>query len=145
MYSTQNCILLFKELPLHLWIPTSHDLSVVSAWLINSPLTSPESLLARNILSGLNWGTKSEVCVWVCVCGVCVKVLYLVAKNCVRVRFAILFSIFISFPQEGSSELVLPWSVHCSVALAIVEAHTRHLPTQPGGRDYTPFTALGKV
>ena len=53
---------------------------------------------------------------------------------------------FFLFSQEGSSDLVLPWSTHCSVALAIVEAHTHHLPTQPGGKDYTgPSTGLGKV
>lgn len=211
VYSAQNCILLFKELPLHLWIPTSHDMHVISKWLVDSPLTSSENLLARNILSGLNWGTKSEVCVCVCdvwsMCGtyVCVHALHVYVRTYVYLQwtwcklklilswtfinslftFNFICSCTIALPfttlfmsvikkknlyelyvrtyvyivcceesltlsllppsQEGSSELVLSWSVHCSVAMTIVEAHTRHLPTQPGGRDYTPFTTLGKV
>jgi hypothetical protein len=28
--------------------------------------------------------------------------------------------------------------MHCSVALMLVEAHSKLLPTQPGGRDYVP-------
>ena len=43
--------------------------------------------------------------------------------------------------QDGSSELVLPWSMHCSVALMLVEAHSKLLPTQPGGRDYVPMAS----
>ena len=34
---------------------------MIATWLVDSPLDSPESLLARVILTGLNWGTKSEV------------------------------------------------------------------------------------
>lgn len=58
----QNFILLFKELPLHLWLPESHDMHVIHNMLMEFPLSSCENLLARVILSGLNWGTKSEVC-----------------------------------------------------------------------------------
>ena len=50
--------------------------------------------------------------------------------------------------QDGSNALVLPWSLHCSTALKLVEAQCRHLPALPGGRDYNPTaanTALGKV
>ena len=58
---SQNFILLFKELPLHLWLPESHDMHVIHNMLTECPLSSCENLLARVILSGLNWGTKSEV------------------------------------------------------------------------------------
>ena len=63
----QNCILLFKQLSLHLWVPESHDIQLVFEWLIDYPLNSNENLLARVILGGLNWGTKSEVCVHACI------------------------------------------------------------------------------
>ena len=77
----QNCILLFKELPLHLWIPTQEDISVVRSWLISSSLSSHEHVLAKVIISGLNWGVKSDelkvsqtagcTCVHVCTCTYC--------------------------------------------------------------------------
>ena len=44
---------------------------VIHNWLTEHPLNSCENLLARVILSGLNWGTKSEVCEHIyvhCVC-----------------------------------------------------------------------------
>ena len=100
---------------------------VIHNMLTEYPLSSCENMLARVILSGLNWGTKSEVCVHVFRCPyptlltpVCVSVCHL---------------------QDGSSELVLPWSMHCSVALMLVEAHTKLLPTHPGGRDYVPLAS----
>ena len=63
---SQNFILLFKELPLHLWLPESHDMHVIQNMLMEHPLSSCENLLARVILSGLNWGTKSEVRTYAC-------------------------------------------------------------------------------
>ena len=57
----QNCILLFKELPLNLWVPESRDMHLIHHWLVELPLLSHESKLAKVILSGLNWGIKSEV------------------------------------------------------------------------------------
>ena len=36
---------------------------------------------------------------------------------------------------------MLPWSLHCSVALMLVEAHSKLLPTHPGGRDYVPHVS----
>jgi len=62
----QNCVLLFKELPLHLWVPEPCDLRLVHTWLVAESLMSFENRLARVILSGLNWGTISEV--WVMLC-----------------------------------------------------------------------------
>ena len=62
-FFSQNFILLFKELPLHLWLLESHDLHVIRNMLTEHPLGSFENFLARVILSGLNWGTKSEVSV----------------------------------------------------------------------------------
>jgi len=54
-------------------------------------------------------------------------------------------SIYVVFGlQEGSFDLVLPWSVHVSTALCLVQALARHLPFFPGGRDYFQGT-VGKV
>nr|CAD7586275.1 unnamed protein product [Timema genevievae] len=46
---------LFKELPLKLWAPTSSDMSILSHWLLQSPLSSSESTLARLIISSMDW------------------------------------------------------------------------------------------
>ncbi|XP_069674865.1 ectopic P granules protein 5 homolog isoform X3 [Periplaneta americana] len=49
---------LFKELPLLLWKPTEQDLSIIANWLLQCPLSSIESQLARLILSHLNWACE---------------------------------------------------------------------------------------
>ena len=54
-------ILLFKELPLHLWMPRSSDMQLIRDWLLDYQLTSSESNLARVILGGLNWGSRTHV------------------------------------------------------------------------------------
>ena len=54
-------ILLFKELPLHLWVPRPCDMHLIYGWLLDYQLTSSEGSLARVILSGLNWGTRTHV------------------------------------------------------------------------------------
>lgn len=51
---------MFKELPLHLWLPTEHDTSLIKHWLVSTPLQSPQHLLSKIIISGLNWGVKEE-------------------------------------------------------------------------------------
>ena len=149
--TTQNCVLLFKELPLYLWVPESCDLQMVRHWLVNEPLTSFENRLARVILSGLNWGTKSEVrgvIQYVLWCYIVVGLDTTGVMWCDAVLCCVMHLCGMLPPliQDGSSELVLPWSMHRSVALALVEAHACHLPSHPGGRDYTPIpTGLGKV
>ena len=48
--------------------------------------------------------------------------------------------------QDGSAELVLDWSLHRYVAFMLSEAHSHHLPSHPGGRDYSPApSGLSKV
>ncbi|NXS92869.1 EPG5 protein, partial [Jacana jacana] len=47
---------LFKELPLHLWKPSSSELALIGDWLLNYSLTTVENKLACIILEGLNWG-----------------------------------------------------------------------------------------
>ncbi|XP_063226634.1 ectopic P granules protein 5 homolog [Bacillus rossius redtenbacheri] len=47
---------LFRELPLRLWVPRDQDLDTLSAWLLESPLASTESGLARLVLASLDWG-----------------------------------------------------------------------------------------
>lgn len=50
---------------------------------------------------------------------------------------------------KNEAELALDYSLHKMVALLLVEAHSRHLPTHPGGIDYSsglnPETTLSKV
>ncbi len=53
--------------------------------------------------------------------------------------------VYVCVLQAGSYDLVLPWHVHCSTALCLVNALARHLPHHPGGRDYTPGSAVSKV
>ncbi|NXG93829.1 EPG5 protein, partial [Stercorarius parasiticus] len=47
---------LFKELPLHLWKPSSSEIALIRDWLLNYGLTTVENKLACIILEGLNWG-----------------------------------------------------------------------------------------
>ncbi|NXA34681.1 EPG5 protein, partial [Eudromia elegans] len=47
---------LFKELPLHLWKPSSSEIALIRDWLLNNSLTTVENKLACIILEGLNWG-----------------------------------------------------------------------------------------
>uniref|UniRef100_A0A8C3K6Z7 Ectopic P-granules autophagy protein 5 homolog n=1 Tax=Calidris pygmaea TaxID=425635 RepID=A0A8C3K6Z7_9CHAR len=47
---------LFKELPLHLWKPSSSEIALIRDWLLNYNLTTVENKLACIILEGLNWG-----------------------------------------------------------------------------------------
>ncbi|XP_010217080.1 PREDICTED: ectopic P granules protein 5 homolog, partial [Tinamus guttatus] len=47
---------LFKELPLHLWKPSSAEIALIRDWLLNNNLTTVENKLACIILEGLNWG-----------------------------------------------------------------------------------------
>uniref|UniRef100_A0A8C0FDI8 Ectopic P-granules autophagy protein 5 homolog n=1 Tax=Bubo bubo TaxID=30461 RepID=A0A8C0FDI8_BUBBB len=47
---------LFKELPLHLWKPSSSEIALIRDWLLNYSLTTVENKLACIILEGLNWG-----------------------------------------------------------------------------------------
>ncbi|XP_031837862.1 ectopic P-granules autophagy protein 5 isoform X2 [Nomia melanderi] len=47
---------LFTELKQDKWIPQEQDITILSKWLHEHPLTSTENHLARLILSHLNWG-----------------------------------------------------------------------------------------
>ncbi|XP_043464914.1 ectopic P granules protein 5 homolog isoform X3 [Leptopilina heterotoma] len=47
---------LFTELRIEKWIPQTADLNVISAWLLQYPLSTTENHLARLVLSHLNWG-----------------------------------------------------------------------------------------
>ncbi|XP_060530773.1 ectopic P granules protein 5 homolog [Cylas formicarius] len=46
---------LYEELPLSVWTLTYNDLEIIAGLLLNSPVASDESKLARMILSRLNW------------------------------------------------------------------------------------------
>ena len=48
--------------------------------------------------------------------------------------------------QDGSNDLVLDWWTHRAVALMVVEAHSVHLPSHPGGREFISYqSSIGKV
>ncbi|XP_071943527.1 ectopic P granules protein 5 homolog isoform X2 [Antedon mediterranea] len=51
---------LFRELPLHLWQPTSDDMVLVRHWLVDFAPSSVENQLARLILNHLNWGYNDQ-------------------------------------------------------------------------------------
>lgn len=51
---------LFTELRIEKWIPQTGDLNVISAWLIQFPLSTTENHLARLVLSHLNWGEEDD-------------------------------------------------------------------------------------
>ncbi|NXU49867.1 EPG5 protein, partial [Turnix velox] len=51
---------LFKELPLHLWKPSSSEIMQIRDWLLNYSLTTVENKLACIILEGLNWGVDEQ-------------------------------------------------------------------------------------
>ncbi|XP_077792636.1 ectopic P granules protein 5 homolog isoform X1 [Podarcis muralis] len=51
---------LFKELPMHLWKPSSSEVALIRDWLLNHSLTEVENKLACIILEGLNWGLGEQ-------------------------------------------------------------------------------------
>ncbi|XP_059406308.1 ectopic P granules protein 5 homolog [Carassius carassius] len=53
---------LFKELPLHLWMPARAEVGLIRDWLLNFSLTAVENRLACIILEGLNWGFQPNGC-----------------------------------------------------------------------------------
>ncbi|XP_051748623.1 ectopic P granules protein 5 homolog [Ctenopharyngodon idella] len=53
---------LFKELPLHLWMPAQAEVGLIRDWLLNFSLTAVENRLACIILEGLNWGFQPNGC-----------------------------------------------------------------------------------
>jgi hypothetical protein len=47
--------------------------------------------------------------------------------------------------DDGSNDLVLDWWTHRAVALMVVEAHSVHLPSHPGGREFISYqSSIGK-
>ncbi|XP_051514293.1 ectopic P granules protein 5 homolog [Myxocyprinus asiaticus] len=46
----------FKELPLHLWMPSQAEFGLIRDWLLNFSLIDVENRLACIILESLNWG-----------------------------------------------------------------------------------------
>lgn len=57
--STSSAVYLFKALPLDRWLPTERDFEITATWLLHCGCDSDESVLARAILSRLNWGFGS--------------------------------------------------------------------------------------
>uniref|UniRef100_A0A1A9VTB9 Uncharacterized protein n=1 Tax=Glossina austeni TaxID=7395 RepID=A0A1A9VTB9_GLOAU len=53
---TENVIYLYKSLPLEIWKPGLDCFEILSNWLLHFDHKSSESLLARIIISHLNWG-----------------------------------------------------------------------------------------
>uniref|UniRef100_A0A8C2FK11 Ectopic P-granules autophagy protein 5 homolog (C. elegans) n=1 Tax=Cyprinus carpio TaxID=7962 RepID=A0A8C2FK11_CYPCA len=53
---------LFKELPVHLWMPAQAEVGLIRDWLLNFSLTAVENRLACIILEGLNWGFQPNGC-----------------------------------------------------------------------------------
>ncbi|XP_078670454.1 ectopic P granules protein 5 homolog isoform X2 [Branchiostoma floridae x Branchiostoma belcheri] len=51
---------LYKDLPLHLWLPQAPDMVLLEKWLLQTELQSPEHRLARLIAARLNWGTNAQ-------------------------------------------------------------------------------------
>ncbi|CAH1788011.1 unnamed protein product [Owenia fusiformis] len=51
---------LFKELPIHLWLPTDADIAIVKNWLLNEPLTSPQHQLSRLLVGKMNWAYNRQ-------------------------------------------------------------------------------------
>lgn len=68
--SYQNCISVMRELPLHIWTPTSADLGYAHQWLVGTPLQSDTNKLARVMIGELNWGRRTEVCTCACNCNI---------------------------------------------------------------------------
>ncbi|XP_066509785.1 ectopic P granules protein 5 homolog isoform X2 [Hoplias malabaricus] len=55
---------LFKELPLHLWSPSSAEVGVIRGWLLDYNLSTVENKLACIILEGLNWDFQANGCLF---------------------------------------------------------------------------------
>ncbi|XP_037885384.1 ectopic P granules protein 5 homolog isoform X1 [Glossina fuscipes] len=57
---TENVIYLYKSLPLETWKPSLDCFEILSNWLLHFDHKSSENLLARIIISHLNWGFDSD-------------------------------------------------------------------------------------
>ncbi|XP_072849080.2 ectopic P granules protein 5 homolog isoform X1 [Pogona vitticeps] len=51
---------LFKELPMHLWKPSTQEVALIRDWLLNYNLSEVENKLACIILEGMNWGPSEN-------------------------------------------------------------------------------------
>ncbi|KAG8226066.1 hypothetical protein J437_LFUL006373, partial [Ladona fulva] len=46
---------LFSTLPLHMWEPSAHDLTILSSWILQNDPQTVKNSVARNILIGISW------------------------------------------------------------------------------------------
>ncbi|XP_005180740.1 ectopic P granules protein 5 homolog isoform X2 [Musca domestica] len=51
----ENVVYLFKSLPLENWKPSMESFEILSNWLLHFDFRSPENMLARIVISHLNW------------------------------------------------------------------------------------------
>lgn len=51
---------LFKGLPLMQWLPRSQDIDLLREWLLDSPLSSPQSHLACIVVEQMNWSSYNQ-------------------------------------------------------------------------------------
>ncbi|XP_047133521.1 ectopic P granules protein 5 homolog isoform X1 [Hydra vulgaris] len=52
----EHLVNIFHSLHLYLWFPQITDFDIIRTWLLDSPITSTESKVARILLSGINYG-----------------------------------------------------------------------------------------
>jgi hypothetical protein len=60
-YLHQVSHFLYRGLPVNLWKPSDTDLSLLRRWLIESGIQSVDHMLARLIISRLNWNEDLSV------------------------------------------------------------------------------------
>lgn len=56
----ENVTYLFKSLPLENWKPSMESFEILSNWLLHFDFRTPENMLARLIISHLNWSLDCE-------------------------------------------------------------------------------------
>ena len=60
-FHCQVSLYLFGELPLKQFQPMDSDYALLRKWLLERPITAPESQLARLVLMNMNWGVNKKV------------------------------------------------------------------------------------
>ncbi|XP_073818455.1 ectopic P-granules autophagy protein 5 isoform X2 [Musca autumnalis] len=56
----ENVVYLFKSLPLENWKPSMESFEILSNWLLHFDFRSPENMLARIVISHLNWSLDCD-------------------------------------------------------------------------------------
>lgn len=101
----ESAIYLFKSLPLNQWKPDIQSFEILSSWLLNYSYDKNENILARIIISHLNWEFEDNS----------------LNQNTI-----------ITTDDNNNQKLFLPYEIHVRMACLICEISNKHAPETIG-------------